>query len=100
MQHKSKAHVVALLLALTASLFVANRLSAADRPADAAAKRNTPTNPPRLNDNSYTPYYNLSPSPAAAIAGPQKAAATAEKLKNLGTLLGRALDNACQQRVL
>ena len=55
MQHKSKAQVVALFLALTASLLVINRLSAADRPADAAAKQNTPPKTPSLNDNSYVP---------------------------------------------
>jgi hypothetical protein len=100
MQHKSKAQVVALFLALTASLLVINRLSAADRPADAAAKQNTPPKTPSLNNNSYVPYvpynntYKPGSSPAAAITGPNKAAATEEKLKNLGALLGRALDVA------
>ncbi|MGA2258049.1 MAG: hypothetical protein ABSG53_25575 [Thermoguttaceae bacterium] len=98
MRHTSKAHVVALFFSLTATLFVANRLFAADRTSSPAAKPSAPA----TKSDAPVPNYDLhtsrtyiqSPSLAAAKPSPQKTAATAEKLRNLGALLGRALDVA------
>jgi len=105
MRHASKSQVAALLLSLTATLLIASRLSAADGPPATAAKpgarpamSSVPGSPSTRGPNFINPYaarpFIPGPSPAAASPSPQKSPTTAEKLKQLGSLLGRALDVA------
>jgi hypothetical protein len=76
-------HAVAALLSVAATLLVGNRLMAADQ----ASK-------PTATPSRWTASTGLIPPQAAGKPSLQRPAATMEKLKNLGALLGRALDMA------
>ena len=115
MRHTFQAQIVAISVSVAVALSAAQRLSAAEPAASPAAKPsapvatidsiqfvdvNTPSAVAKPTSPGANPWLSLiattSPVPPAAAAkpSPQNAAATLEKLKNLGTLLGRALDLA------
>jgi len=92
MSRTSQTKILAVFLSLTAALVADNRLFAADKTAT--------TTPNRPSANQYTPYSSVTvPAvPKLSMYGTAPACpystATMEKLKNLGTQLGRALDIA------
>ncbi len=114
MRHTFQAQFVVVFLSLAAALSANQRLFAAEPASPAAAKRAAPATAERFFSPTADPWSSLiapatqaspsvganpwlsliAPPPAAAKPAPQSAAATLEKLKNIGSLLGRALDLA------
>ncbi len=96
MRHTFQVQAIAALLAAAAVLSFEHRLLAADATSPAPATRSfgSPTPGRIYRPDSGGPIRPQAKSPAAPMLSPQEMAAAKEKLRNLGSQIGRALDVA------
>ncbi len=97
MRHTFQVQVIAVLLTAATVLATDHRLFAAGPTPPSTTKPSYPsTTTPGPIDRAYMlhPYMPQGPSPAMPMLSPQNMAAAMEKLRSLGTQIGRALDVA------